>query len=211
MFTDDDLLPISALQHLLYCPRQCALIHNEQAWAENVLTAQGRLLHEKADSGKVNRRKAGTVARSVQLVSRKLGIWGKADTVEITPGGAVRPVEYKGGQPKRNDCDRVQLCAQALCLEEMLNVTVDGGAIFYGQTRRREDVTFDDALRERTRGAVADLRELIDSRVTPSAVYEKRKCDRCSLIDLCLPVKMGLPSLASSYINRAIASDWGGR
>ena len=201
---EDDLLPISALQHLLFCPRQCALIHVEQLWAENALTVEGQRLHRKADGGGTaeKRRRAGVrVARALPLRSFRLGLFGKADVVEFPvpskggtdgaegpndPAAPPLPVEYKRGAPKSHRADEVQLCAQALCLEEMLCVSIPAGALFYGVTRRRTDVPFDAALRDLTERAAADLHEMIASGVTPIAVREK-KCDRCSLLRLCLP------------------------
>jgi CRISPR-associated exonuclease Cas4 len=187
MFTEDDLLPISALQHLLYCERQCALIHIERAWMENLFTAEGRILHEKVDSGEDSVRAGRRIARSLPLRSLMLGLSGIADVVEFGPGGAeVFPVEYKRGRSKAADWDRVQLCAQAMCLEEMLNVQIAEGALFYGKTRRRERVGFDGALRFETIETAARLHRLILAGKTPPAEYDA-KCDACSLIELCMP------------------------
>jgi CRISPR-associated exonuclease Cas4 len=203
-FDDDELLPLAALQHMLFCERQCALIHIERAWEESVLTIEGRALHERADEEGVEVRGELRVARGVPLRSLRLGIVGKADIVEFRRGesGPTRlrqsgqrpwtpfPVEYKRGNSKRNDCDRVQLCAQALCLEEMLTVSVPSGALFYGRTRRREEVSFDGALRTVTEGAVRRLRALIAAAITPSARREP-KCGRCSLLEVCRPDAIG--------------------
>jgi CRISPR-associated exonuclease Cas4 len=192
-FAEDDLLPLSALQHLLFCERQCALIHVEQVWADNRLTVEGSHLHRKADSGQAESRGDVRTERGVALRSLRLGLIGKADVVEFHRSRAVGaeswlpfPVEYKRGKPKRDRSDEVQLCAQALCLEEMLGAEVAGGALFYGTTRRREDVAFDADLRSATEDAAARLHRLIASGATPRAVRE-RKCDNCSLVDLCLP------------------------
>jgi len=192
MYAEDDLLPISALQHLLYCPRQCALIHIERLWAENRWTVEGRNLHAKAHDGKAESRKGNRQARSLMVRSLTLGIWGQTDIVEFQNAGSPHPttpfpVEYKRGKPKAHDADRVQLCAQALCLEEMLNVTIPAGALFYGQTRRREEVIFDDRLRQITLNTIDRLHDLIASGQTPAPIYEKEKCERCSLRNLCLP------------------------
>ncbi len=200
MFDDDDLLPLSALQHLSYCVRQCALIHIEGAWEENVFTTQGRHLHERAHDGTAELRGDVLTVRSLRLRSLRLGLSGQADIVEFhrdeehgieiahRPGRWIPfPVEYKRGRPKRNRCDEVQLCAQAVCLEEMLDTSIADGALFYGQTRKRFDVTFDATLRRETEQLAARLHELIDSQKTPPAVYEKKKCDNCSLISLCQP------------------------
>lgn len=218
VFAEDDCLPISALQHLLYCERQCALIHLEQLWAENSLTTRGRHMHEKADSGRHETRNGVRVVRSLALCSLQYGLIGKSDVVEFHPSpGSVAstatpslslipfPVEYKRGKPKPHDADRVQLCAQALCLEEMLEATVPKGALFYGKTRRRLDVLFDSPLRELTLQTTARLHDLIASRVTPAAVYEKKKCERCSLINLCLPRIPSSRPAASAYLDRSLS------
>ncbi len=203
MFTEDDLLPLSALQHLLFCERQAALIHLEQLWAENVATAEGRQLHERVDSGEGESRGDLRVARALPLRSLRLGLAGKSDVVELrrlpegdVSGGAVLPgvsgrfrpypVEYKRGRPKSHRADEFQLCAQGLCLEEMFGAEVPAGALFYGQTQRRQEVAFDSELRSLTEGAAARLHALLRSGRTPPPVREP-KCDRCSLLDLCLP------------------------
>jgi CRISPR-associated exonuclease Cas4 len=216
-YSESDLLPISALQHLLYCDRQCALIHLEQLWAENRLTVQGRHLHERADSGKSERRHSVRTVRSLPLRSLKWGLIGKADIVEfheesdesmgaamLPPARGCRPIEYKRGKPKSHDADRVQLCAQALCLEEMLGVPVPAGALFYGKTRRRLDVPFDLPLRNLTEQTIQQLHALVASGRTPPAVYEKAKCDRCSLIDLCMPQAVAPRLRARTYLDDAL-------
>jgi CRISPR-associated exonuclease Cas4 len=201
LFAEDDLLPLSALQHLLFCERQAALIHLERMWAENRLTVEGRQLHERVDSAPGESRGDVRLARALPLRSLRLGLTGKADLVEIhrlpagEPGAALPgvpgawrpfPVEYKRGRPKPHHADEVQLCAQALCLEEMLETPVPAGALFYGQTRRRHDVSFGDSLRRETEEAAVRLHRLIGSGITPPPIREP-KCDQCSLIDLCLP------------------------
>jgi CRISPR-associated exonuclease Cas4 len=201
MFPEDDLLPLSALQHLLYCPRQCALIHIERLWAENVLTVQGRQLHDKAHAGGGESRRQLRTARGLMVRSLKLGIWGQADVVEFHQA-VLFPVEYKRGRPKKHDADCVQLCAQAMCLEEMLQTSIPAGALFYGRTRRRQEVLFDPPLRQLTLDAIARLHELIASGRTPPAVYDSVKCDRCSLKGLCLP-EAG--ANASAYLRRSLA------
>src|SRR5690348_7387348 len=152
---EDDLLPISALQHLVFCPRQCALIHLEQQWMDNRLTAERELLHARVQSGEVTTRGALRVLRALPLVSHRLRLTGYADVVEIHRGEAegekAFPVEYKRGTTKSHDADRVQLCAQALCIEEMLSLPVTEGALFYGSARRRESVLFDDVLKAQYR------------------------------------------------------------
>lgn len=199
-----DSLPISALQHLLFCERQCALIHLERLWEENKFTAEGRVLHEKVDDGRGETRPGIRITRSLQLRSETLGIHGVADVVEfhLQADGLWQPfpVEYKRGKPKAHDADRVQLCAQALCLEENLRVSIPLGALFYGQNRRRQDVAFDTSLRTATLDAITRLHQLIDSRTTPRAQREK-KCDACSLLPVCLPDAMR--NLSSRWNERA--------
>ena len=203
-----DSLPLSALQHLLFCERQCALIHLERLWEENRFTAEGRVLHEKVDEGRGESRPGIRITRSLQLRSEVLGLHGVADVVELhlRPDGRWQPfpVEYKRGKPKVHDADLVQLCAQAVCLEECFATPVPEGALFYGQTRRRLDVVFDEGLRELTRRTAARLHELIASGVTPRAVREK-KCEACSLLEVCLPGAMSRPRGAAAWNAREFA------
>ncbi len=207
MFTENDLLPVSALQHLHFCPRQCALIHVEQAWVENRYTAEGRILHERPDKGKSERRGKMKIERDVALRSFRLGLVGKADVVEFHLSNEKVwqpfPVEYKRGRPKKNNCDRVQLCAQAICLEEMLGVDVDQGALFYGKTRRRQDVVFDSKIRKETENLAAELHQLIRREQTPKAVYSK-KCDSCSFLNQCLPKQFNNQKSVKDYLTRMI-------
>jgi CRISPR-associated exonuclease Cas4 len=221
MYDEDDMLPVSALQHYLYCPRQCALIHLEQAWAENVFTAQGRQLHDRAHEGGPESRGDVRIVRGLRLSGRELGLTGQADVVEFhrpKPGAPVErlaglpgidgqwivhPVEYKRGRPKQIDCDRVQLCAQAMCLEEMLNVRIDNGGLFYGQPRRREPVAFDDSLRDLTRRTASQVHELIRCGVTPPPEGLSR-CRRCSLADSCMPRRTGSARDAGLYLRRQL-------
>ncbi len=200
MYSEEDLLPLSALQHLVFCERQCALIHLEQQWAENRLTAEGRLLHQVADETRMETRDGIPVWRGLRIRGLHLGLSGRADAVEFRP--QPYPVEYKRGHEKPDDCDEVQLCAQGLCLEEMLGVSVGAGALFYGQPRRRLDVQFDTNLRTRTIELAAALHALINSGQTPSAAYGP-KCRRCSLVDICRPKAA---RSAVRYVARAIAS-----
>lgn len=184
-------VPLSALQHFAYCPRQCALIHIERAWAENTLTAEGRVLHEKTHEPGTESRRDLRIARALSLQSAAHGLHGVADVVEFhrQPDDSWRPfpVEYKRGRPKFTPIDAVQLCAQALCLEEMLQLSIPDGALFYGETRRRQDVAFDEALRNETLRLVAATRAMIVNGLTPPALYEPRKCQACSLLRLCQP------------------------
>ena len=190
MYDEDDLIPISALQHMLFCERQCALIHIECAWSENRLTAEGRIMHEKVHEENTETRGAIRTERGVALRSLRLGLIGRADVVEfhLQRNGVwiPFPVEHKRGRPKVEDWDRVQLCAQALCLEEMLGVQVPMGAIFYGMPRRREEVAFDERLLGKTRITADRVRQLLAKGMTPDPEYKKR-CNNCSMEALCLP------------------------
>jgi CRISPR-associated exonuclease Cas4 len=184
---DPRLIPISALQHFAFCPRQCALIHNEQIWSENFLTAQGRLLHQRVDSQDPETRKGIRMERGVSVCSEKLGLTGKLDLLEIDlKSGTPTPVEYKRGRPKIEDWDRIQLCAQALCLEKMMGVSVEQGALWYWQIRRRIQVPIESDLRERTHEVIEQVRSLLESGLTPKAEFAK-KCKACSLFDQCNP------------------------
>jgi CRISPR-associated exonuclease Cas4 len=206
MFHEDDLLPLSGLQHVQFCERQWALIHIEQVWAENVLTAEGRVLHERVHETGDESRGDLVVCRGVRLRSLRLGLSGQADVVEFhrapddDPDAAPLlgrtgkwrpfPVEYKRGRPKSHDADRIQLCAQALCLEEMLGVRIAAGALFYGEPRRREEVELGPELRAATEALAAKMHALFREGMTPPPVVT-RGCERCSLREHCLP---GLPS-----------------
>ncbi|MDB6140124.1 MAG: CRISPR-associated RecB family exonuclease Cas4 [Verrucomicrobiaceae bacterium] len=199
-----DLLPISGLQHLLYCDRQCALIHLEQAWAENQFTAEGNVMHEKAHNGPDEVRAGVRTVRGLPVKSETLGLSGQCDVVEFAADGSVLPVEYKRGKPKGHRADEVQLCAQALCLEETLGMLIPEGRLFYGQTRRRVDVAFDPELRALTVDAARRLQTLIASSATPSAVYEEWKCENCSLKELCLPRAMRFQKGAEAWFQRQL-------
>lgn len=209
-YTEDDLIPISTLQHYLFCARQCALIHIEQMWAENRLTAEGRIMHDKVhDEGAESRGNIRT-ERGVALRSLNLGLIGKADVVEFHKTGdkdwAPFPVEHKRGKPKIDDWDRVQLCAQALCLEEMLGVDIAQGAIFYGTPRRREVVEFTEELRSKTADAAAAVRKLLEMGATPPPEYRKR-CDNCSMIEICLPKVIEKRRSVSKYLQKETAGE----
>ena len=183
-FEDDDALPISGLQHLAFCPRQWALIHLEQVWVENMRTAEGRLLHERADLPGESRRGNLRTVRGMWLRSERLRLTGRADIVEFRP--EPFPVEYKRGKSKPTDCDTVQLCAQALCLEEMLQTAIPRGAIFYGNPRRRQEIVFTPELRARTEELAATMHRLYRNRETPPA-QPGTYCSSCSLVHVCLP------------------------
>lgn len=197
-----DDIPLSALQHWLFCPRQYALIHIERLWAENALTAEGRVLHDRADGGGRDTRPGVRTLRAVELRSDQHGLHGVADVVEMR-GGQPYPVEYKRGRPKAHRADEVQLCAQALCLEEMFDCAVSEGALFYGQTRRRQVVEFDDDLRALTLRCAGDIRACRSDGDVPMAVYEDRRCGACSLVEHCHP-KLNTRRNVAAWLARAI-------
>lgn len=186
----DNVIPISALQHYLYCPRQCALIHIEQQWAENRQTAEGRLLHDRADTPATERRHGVRTVTAMPLSHAELDITGVADVVEFhasAEGERPYPVEYKRGRPKSHRADEVQLCAQALCLEAMFDMRLEEGALFYGLPRRRHVVAFDAALRNLTLEVIHATHELFAKGFTPPAKFDSKRCNACSLLDLCGP------------------------
>jgi CRISPR-associated exonuclease Cas4 len=224
-YYEDDLLPISALQHLTFCERRAALIFVDCIWADNAATAEGLRLHEKVDDEQTTEVRGNVrIARGVWLRSLKLGLSGRADVVEFVkhseetdghgpPGMSLRgvdgtwipfPVEYKRGRSRHEQGYEIQLCAQAVCLEEMLNTEVLCGAIYYGQSRRRVDVTFDPDLRARTQKAAIRLREVLREGCSPQ--YEPGpKCRACSLEDECKPSIL-VHSSASKYLVGVIAT-----
>jgi CRISPR-associated exonuclease Cas4 len=223
MYSEDELLAISGLQHLEFCERQWALIHIERAWEENRLTAEGRLLHERVHEGGDESRPLVVECRGLPIRSLRLGLSGVTDVVEFQrveaeePGVTVRlagrdgwwrpfPVEYKRGRPKGGACDEVQVCAQALCLEEMLGVQIGEGALYYGKTRRRKAVTFDAELRTRTERLSARMHELYRSGATPKARYGAH-CERCSLAEVCAPQATEAQEGIEAYLDRTLRED----
>lgn len=223
-FSEDDLLPLSALQHLIFCERQCGLILIDQQWRDNPLTLDGLRQHQRVHGEAPRREVRGDllIARGVQLQSFTLGVAGVADVVEFhrvsargrggesAASDAVRlagvsgwwrpyPVEYKRGKPKRDRCDEVQVCAQAICIEEMLNVTLADGALFYGATQHRHEVVFTAELRVETHGAARRLHELVARGALPR-VERQPKCRRCSLLDTCRPDATGPGRSAGRYL-----------
>ncbi len=204
--TADEPIAISALQHVAYCARQFALIHVEQAWAENFFTAHGQVLHQRVDGAAPEQRGNVRFERSVSVYSQALGITGKLDLLEIE-GKANKqyfPVEYKRGKPKTEDWDRIQLCAQALCLEEMRQISIQEGALWYWQERKRERVTIDATLRETTIQAIAIAREILSTGITPPPTPHKSRCKGCSLADICMPNTVRQDHSAS-YIQQLFA------
>ncbi|MGL6194007.1 MAG: CRISPR-associated protein Cas4 [Thermoguttaceae bacterium] len=212
-YADDQLLAISGLQHLVFCERQCALIHMEQIWTENYFSADGRLMHERVHSDESETRGDLRIVRGLPLASKKYGLVGIADVVELhrndVEGCAfpkrsgkwtVYPVEYKRGKKKSNSCDEVQLCAQALCLEEMLDTKIPEGALYYGQTNKRSTVVLSEKLRNETILLAQRFHELMKRGVTPPPKLGPH-CKSCSLVDDCLPE---LSNKASTYLEKMI-------
>lgn len=207
-----DLIQLSALQHYIFCPRQCALAYVELNWEENHLTTQGHLMHEDIHSDRTEKRGGVIKSRGLYISSKKHSLSGQCDLVEFHrvdadavvkahdfafPKTGIKlpnrsgwwipfPVEYKRGKPKKDNCDTVQLCAQALCLEEMLDCNIDAGAIYYGKQHHRLDVCFDEALRGETVQVIDAVHGLFETGHTPRPAYSQ-KCRRCSLIDRCQP------------------------
>jgi len=207
MYSPEDLIQLSTLQHMAFCERQCALIHIEQTWTESGRTAEGRIMHERVHDERRESRGDVRIDYGVALRSLRLGLVGKADVVEFhrQPSDAWLPfpVEYKRGKPKADDCDKVQLCAQAICLEEMLTRAIPAGALFYGQTRHRLDVVFDESLRRVTEETAHRAHALITSGRTPPPVYEQR-CESCSLMADCLPKTIQKRRSVKSYLTRIL-------
>ena len=214
MFSDEDLLPISGLQHLTFCERQWALIHMEMEWDENVRTVEGKQLHESVHEQGTNVRSGVRMARGLRLRSLALGLYGVADLMEFQPhdNGATLPelpgrwhpypVEYKRGRKRYDRADETQLCAQALCLEEMLNVTVPKGAIFYGQPRRRSEIDLTADLRAEVSRLCSRARELYDSRKIPPPRAGKH-CSNCSLEDVCMP-NLAIKDKSAKYVTNIL-------
>ena len=207
IYMEDDLLPLSAVSHLVFCERRCALIHIEGLWGENIFTAQGRVLHDKTHREGIEWQGDTKITRGLRLRSLRLGLSGVADVVEFHPGGTGPPVpfpvEYKRGIKRHERSFEIQLCAQAMCLEEMLGVAVPKGALFYGKSARRQEVVFDAALRSETAEMAARLHALFEAGRTPPAVYEK-KCESCSLLPVCKPRVTGGDRSARKHLDRAI-------
>lgn len=187
MIDTDDYVMLSALQHFAFCPRQCALIHLEQAWSENIYTLRGLRVHEQVNQPGDELMEEGIrVERALPLYSHRLKLKGIADAVEFLADGTIYPVEYKSGNRKEKLPDEIQLCAQALCLEEMLNCSIPKGALFYHGSRRRREVGLDESLRNLTIQAVADTRQMLQSQRLPAPVNDQR-CPNCSLLETCMP------------------------
>ena len=221
MYTEDELLPISALQHLVFCPRQAALIHIEGLWEENVLTIEGEQLHERAHEQERETFGDTRIVRGLRIRSLRLGLIGVADVVEFRHAdrsgkgtvlndlpGRWQPyiIEYKHGKPKIDRSDEVQLCAQAMCLEEMLGVSIEESAFFYGKPRRRQAATLDGDIRKETEEVATRAHRLLQSGKTPAPEYS-RKCRHCSLIDHCLPKTAGSQKKVQRYVTNLFAPE----
>lgn len=185
-WTDDELVTISALQHFVYCPRQCALIHLEQTFDENLFTLRGQRLHENVDVPAEMLREGVQIETALPLWSERLGLIGTSDIVEFSSDGNPYPVEYKAGKRTAQKADDVQLCAQALCLEEMLERPVLVGAIYHHGSRRRREVRFEQSLRDYTEEVIVATRAMLQNVRLPEPVADAR-CRRCSLVDACMP------------------------
>jgi CRISPR-associated exonuclease Cas4 len=172
----------------MFCPRQCGLIHIERLWEENFLTAKGRQMHSRVHEAEDETRENVRICRALELASESLGIFGVSDVVEYHSDGTIVPVEYKRGKPKDGREDEIQLCAQALCLEEMHGKTVSFGYLYYGAVKRRLEVPIGTELRVLTREIIKETASVIGSGVTPTGKFSK-KCRSCSLYDLCMPKK----------------------
>ena len=217
-YTEDDYLMISGIQHFKFCRRQWALIHIEQQWAENEHTAVGKLMHEKVHDPYLREKRKGVIiARALPISSRELGISGECDVVEfhkceegVTLYGhrglySIYPVEYEKGKSKPTDEDRLQLAAQVLCLEEMFFTQISKGAIFYGETRRREEVEITNNLRKNVKNMFQEMHQYYERRYTPKAKHNK-SCHACSLKEICLP-KLGKTKTVKAYIDQMLKEE----
>jgi len=216
IYQEEDYLLLSGLQHFAFCRRQWALIHLEQLWEENYRTIDGQLLHEKAHDAQFRESRGDRIiTRGVSVYSPRLGVSGQCDILEYHQSSSgipmagrdglwqPFPVEYKRGAPKQNtDADFLQLCGQAMCLEDMLCCEIPEGAIYYGQTRHRQNVVFTQELRNLVEEMLAQMHQLYQRRHTPKAKPSK-SCNACSLKDLCLP-KLTRKKSASAYLNAAM-------
>lgn len=218
-YSEDDLLMLSGIQHFAFCERQWALIHLEQQWQENVRTVEGRIIHDRVHTPLlVESRGSMLISRSLPVVSWELGLYGVLDLVEfyqvgVSSGGVhipgrkgfwkPRPVEYKRGKPKPDSRDEVQLCAQAICLEEMLQIKIDEGDLYYGEIRRRTCVSFDDELRQQVFNLSQRMHMMYEKGITPPATKGKH-CRACSLYDICLPSLTGRTKSVKEYIRKEI-------
>lgn len=206
IYSEEDYLHLNGLQHLRFCERQCALIYVENLWSENYFTAAGRVQHEKVHSGVGESRRVMRTERDLRIASSLLGITGQTDAVEFYSDGKIIPVEYKHGEVKEDTCDGVQLCAQAICLEEMLKCKIDEGALYYFKIRKRIPIAITQELRAETIALAQKFHQLVEEGKTPIAEY-KKKCESCSFIDECFPESAGRNKSVSTYIKRRLSQD----
>lgn len=204
MTADDDPIMISALEHWSYCPRQCALIHVEQTFDENLYTLRGRAVHKRVDEPESEIVDGIRVERAVPLWSKKLGLIGRADVVEFH-GDVPYPVEYKHGPRREKEHDDLQACAQAMCLEEMTGKEVPRGAIYHHSSRRRREVVFTKALRQRVEEAITGIRQMLGSGTLPPPVNDRR-CEHCSLRESCMPSVIGEQERARAVVRGLFAA-----
>ena len=197
----DPVIPISAIEHFAYCPRQCALIHCDGVWSDNAHTVKGTHAHRRVDSGRHRQERGRMVLRAIPLWSEVLGLSGRADAVEIKDG-EVRPVEYKAGTRHGIAAD-LQVCAQALCLEEMLQVEIPHGHVWYGGPRRRLRVDFTPALRDQVRAAIGRIRDQLLTGDLPEAPNDER-CKECQLRNHCLPELTSAPRKIKGYVSNLV-------
>lgn len=207
MYEENELIPISALQHFLFCERQCALIHIEMVWEENLYTIEGEILHKRVHSETWEQRPGGIKEFGMPVRSLELGLVGKTDAVEYKDDGRIVVIEYKRGKPKKGMMDEVQLCAQAMCLEEMLDTVISECAVYSGKTKHRRQVPLTDELRRLTIDTARRLHEFIDAGVTPPAIYKHETCDRCSLVGVCMPKKCTRSLSVDKYLTRMIKKE----
>lgn len=218
MYGDDQMLMLSGIQHYMYCPRQWALIHIEQQWNDNRLTAEGHILHKNVDNPAYRQKNGDTITlRSVHIASHALGLYGISDAIELLPSVSAtdaithprypgywkpHPIEYKRGHRKPDERDDVQLCAQVICLEEMYNIHIPEAALFYNETRHREVVEMNESLRQLTKELSEAMHQTFESGITPKA-EDRRECRSCSLIDICAP-ELTKRTTVSYYLNKML-------
>lgn len=218
-YDDEELLMLSGIQHFAFCPRQWALIHIDQLWNENHLTLEGLFMHERVDNPtEITALRGNVILRSVPLISRRLGFYGLSDAIELSPTEAsnnwithpkyrghwaVSPIEYKHGAPKSQEIDAVQLCAQAMALEQMWTISIDKGFIYYGKTRHHQEIVCSPALRQKVESLSIEMHKIYKSQCLPTAHYLKH-CDNCSLVETCLPHEFEHVSSVEAYIKSYI-------
>lgn len=217
MYSDDDMLMLSGIQHFRFCPRQWALIHIEQQWTDNRLTIEGQILHRHVDDP-FYRQKCGDfiTLRAVNVASHELGLYGISDAIELQPSyssdntishpkypGRWKPIviEYKHGKPKKNEIDEVQLAAQTMCIEEMYGIHIQQGAFFYGELRRRISIDITDSLRDTVKQCASQMHSMFADAIIPQAEYGKH-CDKCSLKDICMPNADKATKSVNAYLTK---------